>query len=87
MVRPSGDGKPCIGQKQKWFLLKLTNQDGAVSLDAGPSPEVDRWQWVSYWYPLEQIVAFKRNVYRRMLKELSVVHSRKVSSLLKASTN
>ncbi len=84
MVRPSNEGKPCIGQKQKWFLLKLVAPDSAVQLDAGPSPEFDRWQWASYWYPLEQIVSFKRNVYRRMLKELSVVHSRKVADLAKS---
>ena len=82
MVRPSADGKPCIGQKQKWFLLKLVAPDSSVRLDVGPKPEFDRWQWASYWYPLEQIVPFKRNVYRRMLKELSPVHSRKVANLV-----
>ncbi|MGM0639143.1 MAG: RNA pyrophosphohydrolase, partial [Pseudomonadota bacterium] len=31
----------------------------------------DGWRWVSYWYPLAQVVPFKREVYRRALKELS----------------
>ena len=34
-------------------------------------PEFDAWRWVSYWYPLGQIVAFKRDVYRRALQELA----------------
>ena len=29
-----------------------------------------RSRWVSYWYPLDQVVSFKREVYRRALKEL-----------------
>ena len=61
----------CIGQKQKWFLLHLRAADDAVCLNANQKPEFDHWQWVSYWYPLNQVVAFKREVYRRALKELA----------------
>ncbi|MFB9886374.1 RNA pyrophosphohydrolase [Balneatrix alpica] len=66
----------CIGQKQKWFLLRLLAEDSAVKMDAGPSPEFDHWQWVSYWYPLGQVVSFKREVYRRAMRELSQRHMR-----------
>lgn len=72
----------CIGQKQKWFLLQYRNEDSAVRLDLHNKPEFDHWQWVSYWYPLEQVVSFKRNVYRRALKELSLPHSQMVKSQL-----
>lgn len=61
----------CIGQKQKWFLLRLLAPDDAVSLSHNEKPEFDHWQWVSYWYPLNQIVYFKREVYRRALRELA----------------
>ena len=61
----------CIGQKQKWFLLKLLTSDDRVSVDHTPSPEFDYWRWVSYWYPLGQVVSFKREVYRRALRELA----------------
>ena len=60
----------CIGQKQKWFLLRMLAEDKAVRLDLNDKPEFDHWQWVSYWYPLDQVVSFKREVYRRALKEL-----------------
>ncbi|MBX9705623.1 MAG: RNA pyrophosphohydrolase, partial [Gammaproteobacteria bacterium] len=34
------NSKPlCIGQKQKWFLLKLVADDSAINLDASPKPE------------------------------------------------
>lgn len=34
-------------------------------------PEFDGWRWVSYWYPIRQVVNFKRDVYRRVLTEFS----------------
>jgi putative (di)nucleoside polyphosphate hydrolase len=61
----------CIGQKQKWFLLQLTASTNEIRLDASSPAEFDRWMWVSYWYPLGQVVSFKREVYRKALLELS----------------
>ncbi|AGI26577.1 RNA pyrophosphohydrolase [Pseudomonas sp. MT3] len=61
----------CIGQKQKWFLLRLTGEESRVRMDVTGKPEFDGWRWVSYWYPLGQVVTFKREVYRRALKELA----------------
>jgi putative (di)nucleoside polyphosphate hydrolase len=60
-----------IGQKQKWFLLKMLAEDDAVHFGSSESPEFDFWQWVSYWYPLGQVVSFKQDVYRRAMKELA----------------
>lgn len=60
-----------VGQKQKWYLLKMLAEDNAVSFDHSESPEFDLWQWVSYWYPLGQVVSFKQDVYRRAMKELA----------------
>ena len=61
----------CIGQKQKWFLLRLINQDAQIDLCANQDPEFDSWAWVSYWYPLQQVVTFKRRVYVMALKEFA----------------
>lgn len=66
----------CIGQKQKWYLLRMLSSDDAVSIDRSDSPEFDGWQWVSYWYPLGQVVSFKREVYRKAMRELSPKLSR-----------
>ena len=60
-----------IGQKQKWYLLRLVADDSAIRLDCGAKAEFDRWQWVSYWYPLAQVVPFKRDVYRKALLQLA----------------
>lgn len=59
------------GQKQKWFLLRMLGQDEDVCVHRTDKPEFDHWRWVSYWYPVGQVVAFKRDVYRRALRELA----------------
>ena len=61
----------CIGQKQKWFLLRLVSDVDRIRLDRGGRPEFDHWRWVSYWYPLNQVIEFKRDVYRQALNELN----------------
>jgi putative (di)nucleoside polyphosphate hydrolase len=66
------NSKPvCIGQKQKWFLLQLKSSEERISFEFGDKPEFDGWRWVSYWYPLGQVVPFKRDVYRRAMRELA----------------
>jgi putative (di)nucleoside polyphosphate hydrolase len=59
----------CIGQKQKWFLLRLIDAEEKIKLDHSDSPEFDCWRWVDYWYPESHIIQFKRAVYRSVLKE------------------
>ncbi len=45
--------------------------DSALRLDASDSPEFDRWRWVDFWYPPENVVSFKRQVYWRALVHLA----------------
>ena len=61
----------CIGQKQVWYLLRFTGTDADLRLDLTDKPEFDGWRWVSYWYPLGQVVTFKRGVYARALHHLA----------------
>ena len=61
----------CVGHKQKWFLLKIKCSDNQVNHTSGDTPEFDGWDWVSYWYPLAQVISFKKDVYRQALKELA----------------
>ena len=61
----------CVGQKQKWYLLRLLSRESAIQLDQSDDPEFDDWKWVNYWYPLKQVIHFKRQVYRRALQELA----------------
>ena len=61
----------CIGQKQRWFMLRLTGDEAKVCLDASDTPEFEEWRWVNYWHPLKEIVFFKRRVYEQALRELA----------------
>ena len=59
----------CIGQKQIWYLLKLLADESEVNLSACRKPEFDHWRWVDFWYPVKEVVHFKRDVYQDALNE------------------
>jgi putative (di)nucleoside polyphosphate hydrolase len=68
------DRKPrCIGQKQRWFLLRLRSEDTKFDFGKTSAPEFDQWRWASFWEPVREVVYFKRPVYVRALKELAPV--------------
>jgi putative (di)nucleoside polyphosphate hydrolase len=69
-VRRNSD-PPCIGQKQRWFLLRLVGSEDHVHFDSTDEPEFERWRWVDYWTPVREVIYFKRAVYARALDELA----------------
>lgn len=60
----------CIGQKQRWFLLRFTGKESEVCLDISERPEFDQWRWVDQLEPPRTVISFKRSVYADALKEL-----------------
>jgi len=70
-----GRGPLCIGQKQRWYLLKLAIPEGSVefSFTHTDEPEFDGWRWANYWEPVREVIYFKRPVYVQMLTELASV--------------
>jgi putative (di)nucleoside polyphosphate hydrolase len=61
----------CIGQKQKWFMLRLVGDEECVNLRCCNNPEFDVWRWVDYWRPMREVVFFKRRVYLLALHEFA----------------
>jgi putative (di)nucleoside polyphosphate hydrolase len=61
----------CIGQKQRWFLLKLLNDEVAFDFGLTAEPEFDAWRWVNYWEPVREVIYFKRPVYAHALTDLA----------------
>lgn len=60
----------CIGQKQRWFLLRMLGGEGRLRFDVTAEPEFDSGRWVDYWSPVREVIYFKRAVYARALEEL-----------------
>ena len=60
-----------IGQKQKWFLLRLISSEQKLRMDLSDSPEFDSWRWIDYKEPPQQVIYFKRQVYAQAMKELA----------------
>jgi len=60
----------CIGQKQVWFLLRFLGDDSAFSLDSCEVPEFRTYRWVDFWYPVNNVIRFKRSVYKKALAML-----------------
>jgi putative (di)nucleoside polyphosphate hydrolase len=60
----------CIGQKQRWFLLRMLGSEERLRFDLTTQPEFDSWRWVDYWSPVREVIYFKRVVYARALEEL-----------------
>ena len=63
-------GPLCVGQKQIWYLLKLTAEETYLDLSYTSEPEFDSWKWVDFWRPVEEVISFKRQVYQQALKQL-----------------
>jgi len=60
----------CIGQKQRWFLLRMLGDESRLRFDTTTDPEFDSGRWVDYWSPVREVIYFKRGVYARALQEL-----------------
>ncbi|RIY34118.1 RNA pyrophosphohydrolase [Psittacicella hinzii] len=57
------------GAKQKWFLVQLIDNNAVI--DYSFAKEFVAHSWVTYWYPIRNVVYFKEEVYRKVLKEFS----------------
>lgn len=66
-----------IGQKQKWYLLRLVTNEQKIRLDLSDSPEFDSWRWVEIDEPGQQVIFFKRQVYCQAIKELEFLLKRR----------
>src|ERR1043166_9116774 len=62
------------GQKQKWYALRFTGQDGEIDINSpggGHAPEFVDWRWEKMSALPGIVVAFKRSTYERVVKEFA----------------
>jgi putative (di)nucleoside polyphosphate hydrolase len=84
-MRGKGSRARFKGQKQIWFLLRFLGDESDVTLDCADKPEFDDWRWLNYWGALEQIIEFKRDVYRQALQELEPLLTKHVDTETRAN--
>ena len=58
------------GQEQKWFLMRFLGKDSQVNIKTC-HPEFCDWRWLAAPELPELVVAFKRDVYARVVAEFS----------------
>jgi putative (di)nucleoside polyphosphate hydrolase len=69
-LRPKLWGGKYRGQDQDWFLGRFLGDDSDINI-ATKHPEFREWKWIEPRQLPELIVPFKRDLYRRLLKEFS----------------
>lgn len=57
------------GARHRWFFLQLL--DDNAEFDLTQANEFSDYRWVNYWYPIRNVVYFKEEVYRKVLKEFA----------------
>ena len=62
--------KPWVGQDQDWFLARFLGTDADVNIETS-HPEFREWKWIEPAQLPEVIVPFKRDLYRRLLREFA----------------
>ena len=60
------------GQKQKWFIAKFTGNENEVNVNT-KNPEFIEWKWIDAEILPRVIVAFKKDLYLNLLKEIKLV--------------
>jgi len=58
------------GQKQKWYVMRFTGTDADIALEDAGTPEFSAWRWMEFEALPALAVAFKRDLYRRLITEL-----------------
>tara|TARA_R110002124_G_scaffold114162_6_gene268701 strand:- start:320 stop:802 length:483 start_codon:yes stop_codon:yes gene_type:complete len=71
------NNKTYDGQKQKWFLVKLINnniEQIKIHLKK-PNQELEQIKFVSYWFPINCVIDFKKPIYNKVLKSFIDIYN------------
>ncbi|CAL5223788.1 g6356 [Coccomyxa viridis] len=65
------------GQTQKWCLMYYYGDESEIDLDAHGEREFSDWRWMPLEQLPEEVVEFKREVYRRVAQEFGPIIQRR----------
>jgi len=57
------------GQRQKWFIVRFKGKENEININT-ECPEFIEWKWINMDLLPELIVKFKKNIYKKILKEI-----------------
>ena len=60
------------GQKQKWFIVRFIGKDNEINLNTA-NPEFKEWKWTEIDNLTNIIVEFKREVYKKVVREIKLI--------------
>ena len=67
-------GRKYVGQTQKWFVFRFTGQESDIDVET-ENPEFSEWKWAKFNSLVDNIVPFKRDVYKKILEEFKDIFS------------
>lgn len=66
-------GGKYVGQKLKWVLMQFVGNLEEINLSLHKEIEFDDWKWEDPESVLFRVVHFKREIYRKVLKEFRLI--------------
>ena len=60
------------GQKQKWFIVKFNGDEKEININT-KKPEFLNWKWINIENLTDEVVKFKRHVYKEIQKEIEKI--------------
>jgi len=65
-------GTKYVGQTQRWFVFRFTGHDDIINIQT-ENPEFSEWKWAKLNTIIDNIVPFKRELYKKVLKEFEKI--------------
>ena len=65
-------GNKYIGQTQKWFVFQFSGVDSEINVST-ENPEFSEWKWANNKTLIENVVPFKKDLYKKILKEFKYI--------------
>jgi len=62
------------GQIQKWYIMKFNGKDDEINLKT-KNPEFLEWKWIDIDRITDNVVSFKKEVYKKLKNEVKKVIS------------
>ena len=65
-------GNKYVGLSQKWFVFRFTGKNTDINVST-ENPEFSEWKWAQYETLVDNIVPFKREVYKKIMEEFKEI--------------